>query len=83
MNDGRCARARLELGVYLLGAMEAAQRAQVGSHLAACSWCREELAGLAWLPALLGKVPAVEAMQLAPDGAGAGRRWRRGGWPAA
>ncbi len=70
MNDGRCARARLELGVYLLGAMEPAQRAQVGSHLAACPWCREELAGLAWLPALLGKVPAGEAMRLAPDGGG-------------
>jgi hypothetical protein len=72
VSDGRCARARLELGVYLLGAMEAAQRAQVDSHLAACPWCREELAGLAGLPALLGKVPAVEAMRLAPDGAGGG-----------
>jgi Putative zinc-finger len=70
MNNGRCARARLELGVYLLGAMEAAKRAQVDSHLAACPWCREELAGLAGLPALLGKVPAVEAMRLAPDGGG-------------
>jgi len=71
VNDGRCARARLELGVYVLGAMEAAQRAQVDSHLAACSWCREELAGLAGLPAVLGKVPAGEVMRLAPDGRGA------------
>lgn len=71
MNDGPCARARLELGVYLLGAMEAAQRVQVDSHLAACPWCREELAGLAGLAALLGKVPAGEAMRLAPDGSGA------------
>ena len=72
MSDGRCARARQELGVYVLGAMEAAQRAQVESHLAACPWCREELAGLARLPALLGKVPGVEAMRLAPAGAGGG-----------
>ena len=47
VNDGRCVRTRQELGVYVLGAMEHAQRAQVDSHLAACSWCREELAGLA------------------------------------
>jgi len=72
VSDGRCARARQELGVYVLGAMEAAQRAQVESHLAACPWCREELAGLARLPALLGKVPGVEAMRLAPAGAGGG-----------
>lgn len=72
MNDGRCARARQELGAYVLGATEAAQRAQVDSHLAACPCCREELAGLAGLPALLGKVPAAEAMRLAPDGAGGG-----------
>jgi hypothetical protein len=71
VNDGRCARARQELGAYLLGATDAAQRAQVDSHLAACPWCREELAGLAWLPALLGKVPAGEATRLAPDGGGA------------
>lgn len=71
VNDGRCVRTRQELGVYVLGAMEHAQRAQVDSHLAACSWCREELAGLAGLPALLGKVPAAEAMRLAPDGGGA------------
>jgi hypothetical protein len=72
VNDGRCARARQELGAYVLGAMEAAQRAQVDSHLAACPWCRDELAGLAGLPALLGKVPAVEAMRLAPACAGGG-----------
>jgi anti-sigma factor RsiW len=46
-DDGHCAQARLELGVYLLGAIEPAQRALVGRHLAACPQCRAELAGLA------------------------------------
>jgi hypothetical protein len=55
-DQGQCARARQELGVYVLGAIEPAQRAQTGRHLAACPQCRTELAGLAGLPALLRKV---------------------------
>jgi predicted anti-sigma-YlaC factor YlaD len=66
-DDGRCVRARQELGVYLLGAIEPAQRALVDRHLAACPQCRAELAGLAGLPSLLRRVPAREALQLAPD----------------
>ena len=62
--DGPCAQARLELGVYLLGAIEPAQRALLTRHLAACPNCRAELAGLAGLPALLRSVPAAEALQL-------------------
>jgi hypothetical protein len=65
--DGLCAQARQELGVYLLGAIEPAQRALVDRHLAACAPCRAELAGLAELPALLRRVPAEEAGQLPPD----------------
>jgi anti-sigma factor RsiW len=68
-DDGHRAQARLELGVYLLGAIEPAQRALVGRHLAACPQCRAELAGLAGLPSLLRKVPAGEALQLPPDAA--------------
>jgi hypothetical protein len=71
VNDqGQCARARQELGVYVLGAIAPAQRAQADRHLAACPRCRAELAGLAGLPALLRKVPADEAHQLLPGNTG-------------
>jgi anti-sigma factor RsiW len=65
--DGRCAQARLELGVYLLGAIEPAQRALVDRHLAACPDCRAELAGLAGLPSLLRRAPVGEALQPPTD----------------
>jgi len=67
--DDQCGRTRLDLGVYLLGAIEPAQRALVGRHLAACPDCRAELAGLAGLPGLLRSVPVVEALQLSDDDA--------------
>jgi len=67
-----CAEARISLGVYVLGAIDPAERAQVESHLATCRECRDELAGLAGLPALLARVSAEEATALAvgPDRAG-------------
>jgi len=65
--DGLCAQARRELGVYLLGAIEPAQRALVDRHLPGCAPCRAELAGLAELPALLRRVPVEEAWQLPPE----------------
>jgi anti-sigma factor RsiW len=61
MNDaGDCALVRAELGVYLLGAIGPADRSRVGRHLASCTRCRDELAGLAGLPGLLGTVPSSE-----------------------
>lgn len=51
--------------MYLLGAIEPAQRAQLDRHLAACPQCRAELAALAGLPALLRRVPPGEALRLA------------------
>jgi anti-sigma factor RsiW len=42
-----CAQVRLELGAYLLGAIEPAQRAMVNRHLRACPACRAELSDLA------------------------------------
>lgn len=68
-----CREIRQALGVYVLGAIDPAERAQVDEHLAGCLECREELASLAGLPAMLRKVPAVEAERLAgpdaePDG---------------
>jgi len=60
-----CPDARLSLGVYVLGAIDPADRALVDSHLATCRDCRDELAGLAGLPALLARVSAAEAIALA------------------
>jgi hypothetical protein len=60
-----CAEARLALGVYVLGAIDTVERTQVDAHLAGCHDCRDELAGLAGLPALLSRVDAAEAMALA------------------
>jgi hypothetical protein len=60
-----CPEARVSLGVYVLGAIDPAERAQVEGHLATCRDCRDELAGLAALPALLARVTAEEAMALA------------------
>ena len=72
-----CAQIRPELGVYVLGAIAPADRARVSRHLASCPGCREELAGLAGLPALLRAVPAATALQLSgerpPDPSG--RSW--------
>jgi anti-sigma factor RsiW len=63
-----CREIRQALGVYVLGAIDPAERAQVEAHLATCPGCREELASLAGLPAMLRKVPVVEAERLAaPD----------------
>ena len=53
------------LGVYVVGAIDPAERAIADAHLAHCLDCREELAGLAGLPALLGRVPAEDAERLA------------------
>ena len=41
-----CPEARISLGVYVLGAIDPAERALVDAHLAACRECRDELAGL-------------------------------------
>src|ERR1022692_2946433 len=61
MTGPACRDIRQALGVYVVGAIDPAERAAVDSHLSSCLDCREELAGLAGLPALLGRVPASEA----------------------
>ncbi len=65
-----CREMRQLLGVYVVGAIEPAERAIVEEHLAECASCRDELAGLASLPAMLSRVPAgdVEQLSLAPSG---------------
>jgi hypothetical protein len=68
MSDpGECRQVRSALGVYLLGAIGPAERIAVDRHLAGCTDCREELAGLASLVGRLGTVPAGDAVKLAAD----------------
>jgi hypothetical protein len=57
---GVCGEIRLELGVYVLGAIGADRRA-VEAHLACCACCRNELAELAGLPGLLNRLTAGDA----------------------
>jgi len=64
MSGLTCRDVKLSLGVYVVGAIDPADRALVDAHLSHCPECREELAGLAGLPALLGRVPAADAERL-------------------
>jgi hypothetical protein len=62
-----CTDARLSLGVYVLGAIDPAERALVDSHLVTCRDCQDELAGLAGLPALLARVNPDEISRIRAD----------------
>jgi Putative zinc-finger len=59
-----CREIRHMLGVYVVGAIEPAERSVVDEHLASCQLCRDELAGLAGLPAMLSRVPSADVEQL-------------------
>jgi hypothetical protein len=65
-----CREMRQLLGVYVVGAIDPAERTAVDEHLGQCPACRDELAGLAGLPAMLSRVPAadLERLSLAPSG---------------
>lgn len=63
-----CGDVRVCLGVYVLGSIDPAERSVVDAHLSACRDCRDELAGLAGIPALLSRVSVPEAVALAYDG---------------
>ena len=62
-----CREIRQLLGVYVVGAIDPSERALVDEHLGQCPMCRDELAGLAGLPAMLSRIPAadVERMDIA------------------
>jgi hypothetical protein len=64
-----CAEARPSLGVYVLGAIDPAERGLVDAHLITCRDCRDELAGLAGLPALLARVNPDEISRICADDA--------------
>ena len=65
-----CTEARPSLGVYVLGAIDPAERGLVDAHLATCRDCRDELAGLAGLPALLARVNPDEISRMSADDPG-------------
>ena len=62
-----CTEARPSLGVYVLGAIDPAERTLVDAHLLTCRDCRDELAGLAGLPALLARVNPDEISRIRAD----------------
>ena len=66
-----CMDTRQALGVYVLGAIDPAERSQVDRHITGCRECRDELAGLAGLPALLSRVSADEVGRISLEDAGA------------
>lgn len=68
MTEPSCRSLRELLGVYVVGAIEPAERSMVDSHLETCHDCREELAGLAALPALLHRVSVPDAERIAGMG---------------
>jgi len=51
----------------VLGAISPADRARVSYHLASCPGCREEVADLAGVPALLRRVPAAIVPELSGE----------------
>ena len=69
MSDPSCRTYRELLGVYVVGAIEPAERALLDAHLGQCYECREELAGLAPLTSLMHRVPVAEAERIALGGA--------------
>lgn len=56
-----CAEARISLGVYVLGALEPEDRAEVDAHLVTCRGCQVELADLESLPVLLASLSDEDA----------------------
>jgi anti-sigma factor RsiW len=62
-----CGEARISLGVYVLGSIDPAERSLVDAHLSTCQDCRDELAGLAGLPALLARVSIEEVLAMSED----------------
>lgn len=62
----RCDRI-VESGAYVLGALPPAERTAFEAHLAGCALCRDEVADLAGIPGLLGRLDAAVAESLLGD----------------
>jgi hypothetical protein len=59
----RCEHVR-EAGAYVLGSLAPAERTMYERHLSICPYCREEVAEIAVLPGLLGRLDAAAASQI-------------------
>ena len=70
MTSDDCQAIRLELGAYVLDALDPPERVLVAEHLERCAGCRQELACLAPLPGVLA---GVSMAQLADEDDGAPR----------
>jgi hypothetical protein len=57
----------INLGCYVLGSLDPAERAEVEEHLSDCEVCRAELVNLAGLPGLLSRVSPQEAAAGLPE----------------
>jgi len=68
VNESEHERARLSLGSYLVGALDAADRRDIDRHLASCAACRDELVSYAGLPGLMARLD-VHEVGAAPIGA--------------
>jgi hypothetical protein len=74
-------RMMMSLGVYVLGAADAGERARVEAHLPGCPACQAELMRLAPLPGLLADVPGEMRPAGQLPGAGAGHPGAGAGHP--
>ncbi|MDX6286286.1 MAG: hypothetical protein QOG53_1771 [Frankiales bacterium] len=61
-----CAQTRIALGAYVLGSLDPAERTLVDQHFESCPLCRDELADLAVLPGLLGRVDLDDLVSAPP-----------------
>ena len=62
-----CPDVTLDLGAYVLGALEPGERRRVEEHLQECSACAAELTELAALPGLLARVDAADLDPVTPS----------------
>jgi predicted anti-sigma-YlaC factor YlaD len=57
-----CDETRIALGAYVVGSLDPSDRTSVDRHLESCPACRDELADLAVLPGLLGRVDVADVV---------------------
>lgn len=57
-----------DLGVYALGGLSEAEKAEIDAHLAGCETCRAELAELTEMAGRLGEVPPEFFLEGPPEG---------------
>jgi anti-sigma factor RsiW len=61
-----CQEVTMSLGVYLVGAIDPGERAEVDAHLRECARCRSELDEIAILPSMLDKLSLDDVGEVIP-----------------